>query len=128
MRGSGAACTEKSLKAKNYVLHSIHRSICIAESPAWSRMSARNEKAALWARLDSGFKGVTPAARSVGHQARSLLHLRCGHLILDRFAVVALHAILMANHLPVELVDERVDSGIQVFMMRFDKDVLALEM
>lgn len=58
------------------------------------------------------FKGLTPTARYVGRQARSLLHLRCGHLILDRFTVVALHAILVANHLPVELVDQCVDSGI----------------
>lgn len=87
-----------------------------------------NEKAALWARLDSVFNGLTPTARYVGRQARSLLHLGCGHLVLDRFTVVALHAILVANHLPVELVDQCVDSGIQVFMMRFDKDVLALEM
>lgn len=82
----------------------------------------RNGRGLFW------FKGLTPAAPLAGRQARSLLHLRCGHLVLDRVAVVALHAILVANHLPVELVDQCVDGGIQVFVMRLDKDVLALEM
>src|ERR1700760_3904185 len=59
---------------------------------------------------------------------RRHFHLRRQRLILDRFVLMTLQAILVTNDLPVELVDHQIDRGVQVAVTALDKDVLAFQM
>ena len=45
--------------------------------------------------------------------------------MFDRLAMVVLDSILVANDLPVELVDQRVDRRVHVVLKRLDVDVVA---
>jgi hypothetical protein len=50
------------------------------------------------------------------------------HQALGRIVVVVLQTILVANHLAVELIDEFIDGGIQVFVGALGKHVTAFDM
>jgi hypothetical protein len=52
---------------------------------------------------------------------------RC-RLVLDRIVLMALQAILVAYHLPVELVDHQIDRSVKIAVTALDKDIFALEM
>ena len=45
--------------------------------------------------------------------------------MLQRIAVVVLEPVLVTDHLPVELIDQRIDGGIHVVLNRFHVNVVA---